>query len=177
MNVETLEDLFGYQLQHAYYAERTQVELLAEMAAAVPNDDLGERFTAHLEVTERQVERLEGVFDALGRRPQASRSQAVDGLAESRRLRQESTDGEPAGGGTTGGESTVVDELEVALLAERLEIRSYETLVTLAGRLAYADDVVAPLESTLAEERETLQALEDLETELPVAASVELEDV
>lgn len=172
MNVETLEDLFGYQLQHAYYAERAQVELLAEMAADVPNDDLGERFTAHLEETERQVERLEGVFDALGRRPQASRSRAVDGLAESRRTRREST-----GNGTAAGETTVADELAVALLAERLEIRSYETLVTLAGRLAYADDVVAPLEETLAEEREFRRALEDLETELPIAESMALEEV
>ncbi|WP_226482037.1 ferritin-like domain-containing protein [Natrinema amylolyticum] len=162
MNIETLEDLFGSQLQRAYYVERTHVELLAEMAADAANDDLADRFATHRDETERHVERLEDVFEALGRQPRASRSRTADGLAESRRTR------------TTDGESPpeYVD-LEIGLAAERLEIRTYEGLVTLAGRLAYAADIVEPLEETLEEERTTLQRLEDLETEISIVDSLE----
>lgn len=171
MNIETLEDLFGYQLQHAYYAERTQLELLADLADDAATDELGERFTTHIQETERHVERLEDVFDALGRRPQASRSRTADGLADARRLQRDAT--VPGGGDA---DATTPAALETAMLAERLEIRTYEMLVRLAGRLAYADDVVAPLEGNLADEREMLQRLEEFETEQSIVASMEPEE-
>lgn len=164
MNVETLEDLFGYQLQHAYYVERTHVELLGEMAADAADDDLADRFATHRDETQQQVERLERVFEALGRQPRASRSRTVDGFADSRRSRTEGAGGEipPA----------YVD-LEIGLAAERLEIRSYEGLLRLAGRLAYAADVVEPLEENLEEERAALRRLEEFETETSVVDSLE----
>ncbi|MXV62924.1 DUF892 family protein [Natronorubrum sp. JWXQ-INN-674] len=164
MNVETFEDLFGYQLQHAYYVERTHVELLSEMAADAPNEALGDCFDEHREQTDRQIDRLASVFEALGRQPRASRTRTIDGVVESWHQHGESAD-EPA----------VPTPLEIALMTERLEIRAYESLVMLAGRLAYADDVVEPLESNLAEERETLQALEELETELSVLETTAVE--
>ncbi|WP_247003218.1 ferritin-like domain-containing protein [Halosolutus gelatinilyticus] len=162
MNLETLEDLFGHRLQHVYYAERTHVELLSEMAADAEHD-LADRFAAHRDRTETHVERLEDAFAALGRRPTASRSRAVDGLAESRRVRLDA------------GEPPAVVDFEIGLAAERLEIRSYEMLLRLAGRLAYADDVTAPLEATLEEEREALDAFENVESDLslPVATGSE----
>ncbi|SFC28362.1 Ferritin-like metal-binding protein YciE [Halobiforma haloterrestris] len=157
MNVETIEDLFGYQLQHAYYAERTQLELLEELAADC-DGDLESSLREHREETRDHVDRLEGVFAALGRQPRASRSRAVDGFAEAHRNRG---DGPNEVGGH--GDGSAPSVLETALLAERFEVRTYETLVTLAGRLAYADDVVEPLEATLAEERETRRTLEERE--------------
>ncbi|APW96928.1 YciE/YciF family protein [Halobiforma lacisalsi AJ5] len=150
MNVETIEDLFGYQLQHAYYAERTQVELLEELAADCDDRDLESSLREHREETREHVDRLEDVFAALGRQPRASRARTVDGLAEAHRNQGDGPEQEPA-----------PSVLETALLAERFEIRTYETLVTLAGRLAYADDVVEPLEATLAEEREMRRTLEE----------------
>ncbi|RQG99928.1 YciE/YciF ferroxidase family protein [Natrarchaeobius oligotrophus] len=166
MNIETLEDLFGYQLQHAYYAERSHVELLAEMAADASSEDLRDRFDDHRERTERQVERLERAFEGIGRRPRASRARTVDGLADARSVRERTGDGD----------AVVPGDLEVALLAERLEIRSYESLLRLAGRLAYANDVVEPLESNLAEERDELASLEDLEAELSVFETAGIAD-
>lgn len=166
MNVETLEDLFGYQLQHVYYAERTHVELLEEMAADSPTDELGARFDEHRDQTEQHVERLEQVFEALDRQPRASRTRTVDGLADVRRARRESANGD----------SAVPGDLEVGMLAERLEIRSYEMLLRLAGRLGYANEVVEPLESTLEEERETLREFEDLESEQSILETLEIEE-
>ncbi|MDQ2050817.1 DUF892 family protein [Natronolimnohabitans sp. A-GB9] len=165
MNVETLEDLFGDRLQHAYYAERTHGKLLSEMASDAPTAELRDRLAAHREETDQQIDRLEDVFEALERRPRASRSRAVDGLIESWRQHTQATD-EPA----------VPGALEIALMAERLEIRTYESLLTLAGRLAYADDVVEPLETTLAEERDTLDDLEALETELSVLETIAVDE-
>ena len=155
MNVETLEDLFGYQLQRAYYVERTQVELLAEMAADTSDDDLADRLATHREQTEEHVVRLEGLFETLGRQPRASRTRTADGVVESWRQHEESA-------------AAVPTALEIALVSERLEIRTYESLLTLAGRLAYAEDIVEPLEAILEEERATLDALEALEAERSV---------
>lgn len=166
MNVETLEDLFGYQLQHAYYAERTHVELLDEMAADSTTDELGTRFADHREQTEQHVERLKQVFKAINRPPRASRTRMVDGLADSRLARRQSMNGE----------SAVPSDLELSMMAERLEIRTYEALIRLAGRLSYTNDIVEPLETTLEEERETLQRLEDLETEQSIIETMEAEE-
>lgn len=159
MNVETIEDLFGYQLQHAYYAERTQVELLSELAAETESDDLERTLTDHRATTEQHVERLEDVFAALGRRPRASRSRTVDGLADARHPDRDSD----------GAAALVPPALETAVLAERFEIRTYEMLLRLAGRLAYADEIVTPLETTLADERAMRESLEALDGEGEVA--------
>ncbi|RQG94653.1 YciE/YciF ferroxidase family protein [Natrarchaeobius chitinivorans] len=153
MNVETLEDLFEYQLRHAYYVERTHVELLEELAADASTANLRETLTNHRAETAEQIDRLEGIFAWIGRRPRASRSRTADGLAESWQLRTDGTDG-----------TIVPDDLETALLAERLEIRAYESLLRIAGRLAYAPDVIEPLEETLAEERDALERLEALDS-------------
>ncbi|NUC73877.1 DUF892 family protein [Haloterrigena sp. SYSU A558-1] len=166
MNVETLEDLFGLQLQHAYYAERAHVELLSEMADAAPTDDLREVLADHRAETDAQVDRLEDVFAALGRHPRASRTRSIDGLVESWHEHRSGSDGDPA----------VPSALEIALTGERLEIRAYESLLTLAGRLAYADDVVEPLETTLAEERAAVEALEEVETEESILKTLALEE-
>ena len=166
MNVETLEDLFGFQLQHAYYAERTHFELLSEMAEAAPTDDLCDVLADHRAETDEQIGRLEDVFAAIGRRPQASRTRTIDGLIESWREHRSTTGDGPA----------VPSALEIALTAERLEIRAYESLLTLAGRLAYADDVVEPLETTLAEERAAVDALEEVETETSILDAVAVND-
>lgn len=166
MNVETLEDLFGLQLQRAYYAERTHVELLAEMAETAPTADLRDALADHRAETDAQIGRLEDVFAALGRRPQASRTRTIDGLVESWREHRSAAGDEPA----------IPSALEIALTAERLEIRAYESLLTLTGRLAYADDVVEPLEATLAEERAAVDALEAVETETSILETVALEE-
>ena len=157
MNIETLEDLFGHQLRHAYYVERIHVELLAEMAEETSNADLADRLDAHHEETNAHVDGLEECFDALGRRPRATRSRAADGLAESWNRRQERSD-----------EAAVPSTLEIALTAERFEARAYESLLVLAERLAYAPDVVDPLEATLESEREMETELEALEPDAPV---------
>lgn len=166
MNVETLEDLFGYQLQRAYYAERAHAELLAEMADEAPTDGLREVLADHRAETDDQIGRLEDAFAALGRRPQASRARTIDGLIESWREHRSGAGEGPA----------VPGALEIALTAERLEIRDYESLLTLAGRLAYADDVVEPLEATLAEERAAVEALEEVETAVPILETLAVEE-
>ncbi|ELY55949.1 YciE/YciF ferroxidase family protein [Natronolimnohabitans innermongolicus] len=161
MNVETIEDLFGSRLQRAYYAERTHAELCSEMAADATAGDFRDLLEDHRTETDDQIGRLEDVFAALGRRPRASRTRTVDGLVESWHQHAEAAD-EPA----------VPGALEIALMAERLEVRTYESLLRLAGRLAYADDVVEPLETNLAEERAALEALETIQTERPVLEAV-----
>lgn len=149
VNVETIEDLFLYQLQNVYYVERTLADRLEEIAAEADDDGLEEAFDAYAEQTRTHVDRLEGVFDTIGPRARSSKNRTLEGLLASRAERRELLD-----------EGTDTLDLETGVTVGRVEIRSYEELLALADRIGYPDDVLDALETTLEEERETLERLE-----------------
>lgn len=152
LNVETLEDLFLYQLRDVYCAELTLADLFEEMATEVDSGDLGEAFADHADRTRAHVDRLEGVFEEIGPRPTECPNRTFDGLIESRRERLESADGE----------ATDRFALELALTGGRIEGRCYEALLTLADRIGYSDEVVDQLTANLDEGRERVDALEGI---------------
>jgi len=58
-------------VQDIYYAERQILKALPKMAKAASSSELKEAFTHHREETQVQVERLQKVFEALGKRGRA----------------------------------------------------------------------------------------------------------
>ncbi|MCW3477469.1 YciE/YciF ferroxidase family protein [Limobrevibacterium gyesilva] len=80
----TLDDLFLHTLEDIYFAERQRLKTLSKMAKAAQNDQLKQAFTAHREETEGQAERLQAVFEALGKRAQGVTCEAIKGLIEER---------------------------------------------------------------------------------------------
>ena len=79
---KTLEDLFHDTLKDIYYAERKILKALPKMARGAQSPDLKAAFEKHKSETEVQVERLQQVFDLIGKKPQAKTCPAIDGLIE-----------------------------------------------------------------------------------------------
>ena len=78
----TLDDLFLLTLKDIYFAERQILAALPKMAKAAQSDQLKQAFIAHREETEGQVERLQAVFEALGKRAQGTSCEGIKGIIE-----------------------------------------------------------------------------------------------
>lgn len=152
MATKTLEDLFHETLKDIYYAERKILKALPKMARGAQDEKLKAAFLQHKEETEGQVERLQQVFEMIGKRPRAKTCPAIDGIVEEGEEIMEEFKGSPA--------------LDAGLLAaaqavEHYEISRYGTLRAWAQQLGYKD-AVKLLDETLAEESKTDEALTKL---------------
>lgn len=78
--LNTLDDLFLEQIQDLYDAEHQITKALPKMAKAATSSDLQKAFQSHLEQTERQISRLEQVFDTIGQKPKGKTCEAMKGL-------------------------------------------------------------------------------------------------
>jgi ferritin-like metal-binding protein YciE len=78
----TLDQLFLETLKDIYFAERQLLKALPKMAKAAQDPKLKEGFVAHREETEGQVERLQQVFEVIGKRAQGKTCEAIKGLIE-----------------------------------------------------------------------------------------------
>ncbi len=65
--MKSLDDLFLHCLQDVYFAERQLVKALPKMAQSAQAPALKEAFTAHREETIYHLERLEQVFEHIGK--------------------------------------------------------------------------------------------------------------
>ncbi|MER8451679.1 ferritin-like domain-containing protein [Mesorhizobium sp. M1428] len=144
-----LEDLFYDGLKDIYYAERKILTALRKMAKGAESEELKAAFEKHRDETEGQIERLQQVFDAFGKRAQGKTCPAIDGIIEEGQEILEEFEEAPA--------------LDAGLVAaaqsvEHYEIARYGTLVTWAGLLGLKD-AVPLLEQTLKEEKATDEAL------------------
>ena len=83
---KTLNDLFVEALKDVYHAEKQILRALPKMAKAAESEELRQAFQTHREETERQVERLEQVFELSASRPAASRARPC--RASSRKARR-----------------------------------------------------------------------------------------
>ena len=72
MAEKTLDTLFHDTLKDIYYAERKIVKSLPKMARAAQSPELKAAFEKHKDQTEGQIERLQQVFELIGR-PRAAR--------------------------------------------------------------------------------------------------------
>jgi ferritin-like metal-binding protein YciE len=142
-DIKTMDDLFVHTLQDVYYAENKIVKSLPEMIATASDPALKQGLQAHLGETEGHVERLEQVFQMLGKTPSSVNCPAIDGIIEEA---EEVT-----------GEVDDKDVLDAAIVAagqavEHYEITRYGSLIAWAKRLGRAD-AARILEQTLIEEK------------------------
>jgi ferritin-like metal-binding protein YciE len=77
---KTLNDLFFAQLKDIYYAEKEIYKTLPKMIKAAKVAELKEALTAHREQTHSHIERLEDVFEMMGKRPQTKPCEAIRGI-------------------------------------------------------------------------------------------------
>ena len=82
MTDKKLSDLFYDQLKDIYFAERQILKGLPKMAKAAKSEELKTAFLHHREETEGHVERLQQVFDIIGKRAQSKTCEAIKGILE-----------------------------------------------------------------------------------------------
>ena len=146
---KTLEDLFYDTLKDIYYAERKILKTLPKMMRAAQSKDLKAAFEKHRGETEVQVERLQQVFEIIGKRAVGKTCAAIDGIVEEGEEIQEEYKG-----------TVALDAglLAVAQAVEHYEITRYGTLRRWANELGMSD-AAKLLGQTLDEEAATDEAL------------------
>lgn len=152
MQIDNLEKLFVEQLKDIYNAEKQIVRALPRMSKAAGDQELKKAFDTHLRDTEKQVDRLEQIFNDLGTKAQGKKCVGMEGLIEeAKELLQEDVD------------EAVLDAglIAAAQKVEHYEMAAYGCLKTYA-RLLGNDTAVKLLEQTLSEEKNADQLLTDI---------------
>lgn len=146
---KTLQDLFTDTLKDIYYAERKILKALPKMARAASSPDLKAAFEKHKDETEGHIERLQQVFELMGKRAQGKTCDAIEGIIAEGEEVIESFKGSPA-----------IDAglISSAQAVEHYEITRYGTLKRWAEVLGMSD-AAALLGTTLDEEANTDEAL------------------
>jgi ferritin-like metal-binding protein YciE len=163
MKNANLESLFHETLKDIYYAERKILKALPKMARSAQSPELKAAFEKHQAETEGQVERLQQVFEMIGKRAQGKTCPAIDGIIEEGEEVMETFKGLPA--------------LDAGLVAaaqavEHYEMARYGTLRAWATSLGMTD-AASLLDQTLQEETATDESLSALAESSVNEAAVE----
>ena len=143
-DIKTMDDLFVHTMKDIYYAENQILKALPKMARGAQSEDLKAAFRKHAEETDLHVQRLEQVFEELGRPARGKTCPAIDGIIEEGEEVMEAFKGTPA--------------LDAGLVAaaqavEHYEIARYGTLAQWAKDMGRAE-VASLLERSLQEEKQ-----------------------
>jgi len=142
---KTLDDLFHDTLKDIYYAERKILKALPKMQRAAQSADLKAAFEKHRMETEGQIERLQQVFEMLGKRAQGKTCEAIEGiLSEGEEIMDEFKDTAALDAGL----------VSAAQAVEHYEITRYGTLKRWATELGMAD-AASLFDASLKEESKT----------------------
>jgi ferritin-like metal-binding protein YciE len=149
---DNFEELFCHQIEDLYDAEKRLLEALPKMADASSSPQLKDAFRQHLKETQGQVNRLEQIFEKIGKTPQRETCEAMKGLIKEG---QEMIDAK--------GDPEVKDAALVAAAqrVEHYEISGYGTARNFAQRLGH-QDVAQLLQETLEEEKSADSILTNL---------------
>ena len=151
---KTLDDLFLDTLKDIYYAEKQILKALPKMAKAATSEEVRAGFEQHQEETEGQVERLEQIFELLGKPARGKTCDAILGIIEEGKSMMDECKGTQA---------LDAGLVSAAQAVEHYEIARYGTLKTWAKQLGYTE-AASLLEATLAEEVATDKKLSQVAT-------------
>lgn len=143
-NGSMLEDFFVDSLKDIYWAEKALTKALPKMSKSATSTELKKTFNEHLEVTKKQITRLEDVFKQLGKKAQAKKCDAMKGLVEE----SENIISETKDDTSTRDAALIIAAQKV----EHYEIASYGGLVQLAKTMNKTG-IAKILETTLNEEK------------------------
>jgi len=149
MKVESIEDLFLDELKDLYSAEKQITKALPKLVKAASTQELSAAFDSHLQETRGHVERLEEIFQKLGKRGAGKTCEGMKGvLEEGSEVVQEIEKGPIRDAGL----------IAAAQRVEHYEIAGYGSVRSLAQLLGKTD-IVELLEETLEEEKEADEKL------------------
>jgi ferritin-like metal-binding protein YciE len=151
-STKTLDDLFLDTLKDIYYAEKQILKALPKMARAAQSEEGRSGFLQHRDETQGQIERLEQVFELLGKSARGKTCEAIQGiLAEGEEIMEDYK-------GTVTLDAGLISSAQAV---EHYEIARYGTLIAWAKQLGL-DEAVPLLQATLAEEEATDKKLTKL---------------
>jgi len=142
---KTLDDLFHDTLKDIYYAEKKILKALPKMKRAAQSKELKAAFEKHEAQTEGHVERLEQVFEMIGKAARGKTCDAIEGIVAEGEEIAEEFKGTPA---------LDAGLISAAQAVEHYEITRYGTLKRWATELGM-DKAAALLDQTLKEESVT----------------------
>ncbi|UQB69404.1 ferritin-like domain-containing protein [Epilithonimonas zeae] len=147
-----LSDLFEDSLKDIYWAEKALVKALPKMMKNATNEKLKTAIEKHLAETETHVTRLEEIFESMGKKAQAKKCDAMQGLLDEADSIVEET--EPG---------TVRDAgiIAAAQKVEHYEIATYGTLAAFA-KILKESTPLKHLLKTLEEEKTCDESLTQL---------------
>ena len=143
MKVESIEDLFLDELKDLYSAEKQITKALPKLVKAASTQELSAAFDSHLQETKGHVERLEEIFQKLGKKGTGKTCEGMKGvLEEGSEVIQEIEKGPIRDAGL----------ISAAQRVEHYEIAGYGSVRSFAELLG-KQDIVELLEQTLDEEK------------------------
>ena len=140
-------------IKDIYWAENHLVKSLPKMAKATSLKKLQQAILDHLHQTKTHVERLEQVFEILGKAPQACKCDAMEGLTKEGEGVIETTDTD-----------TPARDLGIIMASQKVEhyeMSAYRGLIKLADGLGYKE-IAGILNETLIEEEDSDALLADI---------------
>lgn len=138
-----LKDLFEDSLKDIYWAEKALIKALPKMQKNATHEKLKAAIGDHLAETETHVTRLEACFEAMGKKAQAKKCDAMQGLLDEGDSIVEET--EP---GTVRDAGIIAASQKI----EHYEIATYGTLAAFA-KVLKEDQCLENLLATLEEEK------------------------
>lgn len=152
MSVESIGDLFLDELKDLYSAEKQITKALPKMAKAASTAELSEAFQNHLEETCGHIERLETIFQTLGKRGTGKTCEGMKGLLEEGAEMIEEVEKGPV---RDAGLISAAQRVEHYEMAGYGSVRAYAELL---GK----NDIVELLEATLEEEKAADEKLTEI---------------
>ncbi|MBB3458678.1 ferritin-like metal-binding protein YciE [Rhizobium sp. BK313] len=142
---KTINDLFLDTPKDIYFAEKQTLKALPKMARAAQSEEGRAGFLKHRDETQGQIERLEQVFELIGKPARGKTCEAIQGiLAEGEEIMEE----------YKGSVALDAGLISAAQAVEHYESARYGTLIAWANQLGLK--VAVPLlQATLTEEDAT----------------------
>jgi ferritin-like metal-binding protein YciE len=140
-----LEKFFHDSLKDIYWAEKHLTKELPKMQKAATTQELKDAIEEHKSQTEEHVTRLEKVFEIMGKKAQAKKCDAMEGLTKEGHSMVEETE--------DGSMTRDVSVIMAAQKVEHYEIATYGGLVALANTMGQTE-VAEILSTTLEEEKQ-----------------------
>jgi len=149
--MQTAHELFLHELSDMLDAEQKLVEALGKQAEESSRPDLQKAFESHRKQTEKQVERIQQVFESLDEESEDAECKGIKGILEEHDEFMEEED--PS--------EDLVDIFNAgaACKVESYEIANYTSLINLAQQMGHTK-AVKLLSQNLKEEQQTLKKME-----------------
>jgi ferritin-like metal-binding protein YciE len=163
VKANSLRELYVEQLKDLYDAEQQLIKALPKLAEASSSDELHIALEEHLDKTGQHAQRIEQIFERMGKKAKAQKCKGMEGLLkEGSEILKEEED--------IDGEVKDAALIAAAQRVEHYEIAGYGTVRTYANLLG-EDEAANLLQQTLDEEKEADQTLNEIAEQINVEAA------